>query len=367
MSPACFRQLILVFSIAIGTACVSVSVNVAQAQSEAPAESIRDWTLDDFKKRGHVVTPPAGEQSEQLKFWKWPGDNTLLDLRESRYLAHENGPFGTEPLSDVETWPTGGDLREYRECTTFEKYPISIRGRGSRNILVLGAHVVGVQPRELPWRIMKGFHDGDGIRIEAPGEQIVDRAYMDNVQDGFSPRGGGYWILRNSYLKYVRDDFVENDGLLSGEIVDCLADGVYVFLSARPGKSADPEILDAREPPVVKIRDTLVHLQPMPYDGDMKLTAKRFIKDGKTCGQLFKWSRWGGTVEVSNCIIRWDQMAASGPTPMSFPKGTYENVTLIWLGEGDFPKPLPEGVTLSRDVKLWGDARAAWLKRHKIE
>ena len=212
---------------------------------------------------------------------------------------------------------------------------------------------------------MKGLYDGDGIRIEAPGEKVVDGIFMDNVQDGFSPRGGGTWTLRNSHLKYVRDDFIENDGLLSGEIVDCLADGVFVFLSARPGKKSDPDKLDAREPPVVKIRDTLVHVEAMPFDGDMKLKNQRYIVDGKACGQLFKWSRWAGTVEVKNCIFRWDQMSASGPTPMSFPAGSYENVTLIWLGEGDFPKPLSDGITLSRDVSIWDKAKAEWLERHR--
>ncbi|MDA7920847.1 hypothetical protein N9B73_03735 [Verrucomicrobiales bacterium] len=197
-----------------------------------------------------------------------------------------------------------------------------------------------------------------------PAKKIVDEIYMDNVQDGFSPRRGGTWTLHNSHLKYVRDDFVENDRLLSGEIHNCFADGVFVFLSARPGKKSNREMLDARTPPLVKITDTLVHLEAQPFDGDMKLHDQRYIIDGKACGQLFKWSQWAGTVEVKNCIFRWDEMTSSGPTLMTFPKGTYEKVTLIWLGEGDYPKPLPEGVTLSRDLNIWESAKAEWLTRH---
>lgn len=34
-----------------------------------------------------------------------------------------------------------------------------------------GGRVIGVQPRALPWRAMKSFYDGDGIRIKAPGEK----------------------------------------------------------------------------------------------------------------------------------------------------------------------------------------------------
>lgn len=128
-------------------------------------------------------------------------------------------------------------------------------------------------------------------------------------------------------MAYIRDDFVENDGLLSGEIIDCLADGVYVFLSARPGKNADPEQLANATPPVVKIRNTLIHLMPMPYDGDMKGGKRRYIEDGKACGKLFKWSPWAGRVDVADCVFRVDGMAAAGPTPMRFPEGRCPNVT----------------------------------------
>jgi hypothetical protein len=324
--------------------------------------SVRHWTVADFEERGHVSRGPVGEQHEQLRFWDWH-DNTLLDLRQSYFLALEGGPFKTQSLP--RRYPVGAALDAMPEVTSGEKYPVSIKGRGSRNIVVLGGRIVGEQPHEVPWRVMKRFYDGDGVRIEASGELIVDGTYVENVEDGFSPRGDGYWILRGSHMRYIRDDFVENDGLLSGEISDCLADGVYVFLSARPGRNADPHALDKRKPPVVKIRDTLVHLQPMPYDGDMKLTNQRFIKGGNTCGMLFKWSRWAGTVDVADCIFRVDAMAASGPKPMRFPEGVYRSVTLVWLGDGDYPADLPDGVTFSRDVEIWNRARSTWLARHQ--
>ncbi|MBC8874014.1 MAG: hypothetical protein H8E44_31635 [Planctomycetes bacterium] len=330
--------------------------------ASAQENSVRDWTVADFEQRGHVSRGLAGEQHEQLRFWDWQ-DNTLLDLRESQFLALEGGPFHNDSLP--RQYPSGAELDALTELASGEKYPVSIKGRGSRNIAVLGGRIVGQQPRQLPWRIMKKFYDGDGVRVEASGDLIVDGTYIENTEDGFSPRGDGRWILRSSHMRYIRDDFVENDGLLSGEIIDCLADGVYVFLSARPGKNADPQQLDKRQPPVVKIRDTLVHLQPMPYDGDMKLGKRRFIKEGKTCGMLFKWSRWAGTVDVTDCIFRVDGMAASGPKPMRFPEGVYRNVTLVWLGGGDYPADLPNGVTMSRDVEVWNRARTTWLSRHQ--
>lgn len=324
--------------------------------------SIMNWSMEDFKEKGQITAGPQGTQDEQFEFLHWPSQ-TLVDLRESTFLALQNGPFQKDKIP--QSFPMGEALHSLRGGVSGEKYPVSIRSRrGARNVLVLGGKVIGQQPLELPWRIMKHAYDGDGIRVESPGDKIVDGAHIENVEDGFSPRGKGAWSLRNTYMHYIRDDFVENDGLLSGEIVNCLADQVFVFVSARPGKNANPEILDARTPPMVSIRDSLVHLSPMPHDGDMKGKERAHIEDGKVCGKLFKWSRWGGTVEVSDCIFRVDGMSSSGKTSMGFPRGSYKNVTLIWLGEGDYPAKLPDGITVSRDVELWVAARERWLQQN---
>ena len=48
---------------------------------------------------------------------------------------------------------------------------------------------------------------------------------------------------------------------------------------------------------------------------------------------------------------------------MTFPEGTYRNVTVIWMGKGSYPAPLPQGVTISRDLELWKTARQAWIDR----
>ena len=60
------------------------------ASASAQENSIRDWTAADFEQRGHVSRGLAGEQHEQLRFWGWQ-DDTLLDLRESQFLALEGG------------------------------------------------------------------------------------------------------------------------------------------------------------------------------------------------------------------------------------------------------------------------------------
>jgi hypothetical protein len=54
--------------------------------------------------------------------------------------------------------------------------------------------------------------------------------------------GPGQWKstfrLSNVYATYTRDDAIENDEMMAGQIDDCLFDGCYMFLSqqgVRPG------------------------------------------------------------------------------------------------------------------------------------
>jgi hypothetical protein len=47
----------------------------------------------------------------------------------------------------------------------------------------------------------------------------------------------------------------------------------------------------------------------------------------------------------------------------AFPPGHLpRHVTLVWLGEGPYPQPLPPGVTLTRDPRVWEEAREAWIR-----
>jgi hypothetical protein len=280
-----------------------------------------------------------------------------------RTRPNENGPFSADKLP--KPWPVGDAFKAIPEASQEEKYPVALRG-GPAGVMVLGGHVTGVQPRELPWRFMKRCYDGDAVRIESAGEMVVDGLFAENIEDVFSPRGGGTWTIRNVFAKYVRDDFVENDGLLSGEIDDCLIDDCHVLVSNRPGKQAAAKALAEKidNPPVVKIRNTLARVPALPFDGDMKMSDQEHIVDGKSGGKLFKWSPAGGTVEATDCIFRVDLMSAQGPSSMAFPPGKYRNVTLLWLGQGDYPAKVPDGITVSRDPRVWETARAKWLEKH---
>jgi hypothetical protein len=219
--------------------------------------------------------------------------------------------------------------------------------------------VTGVAPQSLTWRQWKSNHDGDGILMKVlNGNGVVEDSWFHNTMDPISwNQTTGSWITRRVYARYTRDDFIENDSCRKGLVEDVLVDNAFMFISTRPGGGSTCQAANT-----VTVRNALVHLGALPYDGDMKGSPAAAGSCGH--GQLFKWTASAGPVDVRNSIFRVDCVSVNGPNSMSFPAGTYENVTLIWGGAGAYPAAIPPGVTVTRDLSVWDEARAAWLRRH---
>lgn len=284
-----------------------------------------------------IVIVPPGRYSEKLDLGRL--ESKTVDMRGTLFM-------GNPPKTPVSFEPVG------ETC-------------------IVGPSVQGRQPREWTWQRMKSSEehafDGDALGWggrDMSGPLTIEGAWIDNYEDGLGPPkrpGKTYerrWRVRHVYARHIRDDFIENDGCIDLEVDDTLVDSTFAFISSRPGRSRDPG--EAARPAQHVIRDTLVRMQCMPGafgpdncgpDLDM--------------GQIFKWSACGGTVEVRDSIFYVDPRDTRA---LTFPDGTYENVTLIWPApEGArFPAKgdLPDGITVTRDVSIWEQARAAWLRRH---
>ena len=262
-------------------------------------------------------------------------------------------------------YPSTEEL-EAMELPNEEIYPMQLRDLDSPSLR--GATVIGQQSRELPWRVVKSMWDGDALHVKGcRGRVVVSDVYWENVEDGLGPLEGlESWSLRDSCLRYIRDDAIESDDLIPGEVVNCLIDGCFTFLSQRSEPPRRAEI-------TTTIRDCLIHVQSQPHDGiPGKQWRDRNIRMGddgigRAPGMLFKWGRGAGEVEMTNCLVKIDAVSVNGDGDMEFPPGRYDNVTLIWLGEGRYPRPLPEGVTLRRDASLWEEARSEWIAKLPAE
>jgi hypothetical protein len=298
-------------------------------------------------------------------------------------LAQSGQPVNVSSPPDgaaLELTPEPGQVLDLRGVTLTAdppRNPLVIR-RAEGDVCVVGPTVIGNASRDASWSEMKRNHDGDGVLFaRALGPFTLEGARIENVEDAVGPPKAPEtprevrFTVRGVYACHIRDDFVENDAALGGDISDTLVDGTHVFISARPGRGFEGEF----PPATLTVRETLVRLDCKPdarADGQDTPAPEGLAGGacgvGRSLGMPFKWSGAAKNLhlEVANTIIRVDAAGRNGPRSMSFPPGDYRNVTLVWLGLGPYPGTLPEaGVSVTEDVTVWDTARAAWLRRHQ--
>ncbi|MDX1539880.1 MAG: hypothetical protein R3349_00610, partial [Geminicoccaceae bacterium] len=303
-------------------------------------------------------------------------DGPPVDLSRSPCLARPEDQITVVPpgrydealkLGEIENHTV--DMRGTLFLGNPPKRPISFRPTGET--CIVGPSIQGQQPRDWTWQRMKSSedhaYDGDAIGWggkEMRGPIRIDGAWIDNFEDGLGPpkrpgsTAGRRWSVHHVYARHIRDDFIENDGCIDLEVRDTLVDSTFAFISARPGRGRSTD--EAERPAHTVVRDTLVHLQCMPGEFGPENCGPDL-----DMGQIFKWSDCGGTVDVRDTIFYVDPRDTRR---LTFPDGTYDNVTIIWPAEegARFPAKggLPEGIELTSDVSLWEKARADWLRRH---
>ena len=279
---------------------------------------------------GQVTEVPDGTYSRDLEL-EAPALNHTFDLRGAAWQVRPP----SEPISPVEV--------ETRDGTC-----------------VVGLRVEGLQRRDLPWDDVK---NSDGLQMRTAGSGIVGRSTIEglhvrNLGDGLDTRindRGHHFTARHIYMENIRDDAFENDTCQPIVIEDVLVDGTFVFLASRPGSG---NYFKNPSTPVYQISDTLVHVR-----ADL-------VGDEGGNGKFWKWPGSSSdctprpVLDMRNVVLRIDAVPASDDGLVFPPGGSYSNVTLVWAGPGSYPEDVPGGVTVTTDISVWDDARAAWLDAH---
>jgi hypothetical protein len=259
------------------------------------------------------------------------------------------------------------DARQVRIIGPKSTYPLLFgKGNPPKSLAVYGGTVMGQLPISLTWHDMKLDYDGAALWVASRGTYWIQGLRAHNVEDGVRVLGkvqeGDTAIVSGLYLSYIRDDAIENESnTINLVFKDSLVDGTYMGFACRPAKGSSR--YDMEDPPdaTLSIEDTLLRLQAMPY------RVGKEAPSGWGHAHLFKWSVAAPKkVIIRNSIFVVEQPSCQSRSAMRFPEGTVcENVTLIWLGGGNYPGKLPErGVTVTDDISIWHKAKAAWLQKH---
>ena len=197
----------------------------------------------------------------------------MADLSVKKCLARSS--IDVLPASPTkqfvrETFPDEHTFDARRHVNTLYPsvdFPVDVgSSSGGRSACFLGGIFVGQQSRDLTWEEVKDI-GGGAVQLRQAGRAVVNGLQADNIEDGIAlrsadptnPNSGDGWVVKNSYMTYIRDDAIENDDLSAGKVFDVLFDGVFVGLSADQDGS-QPDQSSER----IVINHALIRLQQMP-------------------------------------------------------------------------------------------------------
>lgn len=224
---------------------------------------------------------------------------------------------------------------------------------------------------------------GEGLRVTMTGSAeswlLVQDMSVEDIEDAYDPNAGGSsarTYLDHVYARDIRDDCIENEQPVHSVYVNnSFFDGCFAAFAQRPEEADSASNGDT--PADFTVENSLVYVEPQPlgenYCNDESVSRGRCVARGEEwlgAYGIWKWSDMAaGRVEVRNTIFRLDMPSYTSCRAQVWPEGTYENVTLVWAGAGDYGtagecrNTLPEGVSLTTDLSVWDRAVTDWFSQ----
>ena len=293
-----------------------------------------------------------------------------------------DGPVGNKFTSFETADKTTFDLTDAAFVSTFEHPKGNVFMAGNqpeppKDLRVVGGVADGGIPLEWNWRLVHGF-GGAAFYTVARGTQVLDGVRIHNFEDGWHPRetpnfrrrsypNTSRFVMRNCYVTGIRDDVIENDEFLPGEIDDCLFDGVWTMLSEQNERQnavrrEGVPTVGPDEDPFIRLNRALV-----------RITVTNANETGP--GRWFKLQPYGSTshrLSITDSVFAIDQAPRNGWRLLNFPKdATYQGTNyILWLGTGPYQAEIPPGVKFLEGQAAkdkWHQVRNGWLVRHGYE
>jgi hypothetical protein len=319
-----------------------------------------------------VAEPPSPTPRDEAAAECLVGGRPVVDLDPVPPASYPPG----EPTFDVATvFDARGSRFDNTELNRVGfGFGVRMRPAFPAGMCLVGGSIrTEIEPEDTPWDV---WHRVAGIEVKAPGVTVVgttlrnqgDLVTFIGAADDWSVVGVAADGRSGWPGAYIHDDCIENDSMLSGQIVDSKFDGCFSFLSAT--HASDREIDGSDD--AVEVRGTLVRLQPyrnsfnVPKYGDNQH------------GGFFKWARTDSDVmippslSITDSVFRADGAARFGGNENGFlglPNGTRcERVLLIgtesWPAD-DLASWTDQCTDLSfGTVADWDAAVAAWDATH---
>jgi hypothetical protein len=330
-----------------------------------------DDTYADLDRTGPLIRIEGNQGYSGYKLMEWE-DGTIIDARKAAWKSYlyctaprdstcndsAKNPYPIQLGADWRgAYPVRLDLYNYGNCPPPQK----------TTIYWLGGIIEGTAPLNATWREIKASN-GAGITLNALNSTI-DGVRMYNLHDPILPLEGNNFVIKNCWISYARDDAIENDAFASGLIDDCLFDGCFVFYSARnPKKNSGPQPVapGGGAEGLVKIHHCLIRMQVQP-GGDT-----RYDRSVMAYQNVWKENdqRQPRIELVKNIFLLEKPHPGVRKMKTNVVPGILTEAQgniVIWLGEGDYPHPLPDGfevLTGEKGLSYWQKAKHQWIQNH---
>jgi hypothetical protein len=309
------------------------------------------------------------------KIATWP-DQARFDARGGRWTSLMNGydadgnRDNTAPVQFGLDWGTNIDGRGRRDVWSAEyntppqEVPFCFSG----------GVILGTQPVTATWGETK--RDGGGYAISINGKgAVVEAVRIHNHHDGLVPYRSDGFVLRDSWMSYIRDDCIENDGHAEGTVRGNLFDGCYVFYSGTGGLPNAPT--GAGADGTLLIEGNLIRMRNMP--GPFARRKPLGDRSVSGYGEFLKTRRRGDQVPklvMRNNVLAFEEPPEGRKLQTKFNGahveiGACANNTILWLGSGSFPGSLPDDwgncftiIGGSEAQERWDSLRTQWIDAH---
>ena len=237
-------------------------------------------------------------------------------------------------------------------------------GTAAARTCFVGGALNGTADDNQTWEYYHANYNAACLLLAATDWMQVRDLRCDNVEDGLRPRetvdnaNNVSMYVSGTYFTRVRDDCLENDGVIGGVLYDNLWEQCNTGISERPSSAMGSWTSPPGE--TLTLDHMLIGLYQTPH------------AEGVGENALFKWSSSASKLVIKCSVFKVDAVSLNGRDAMKIPDGTVIDdsacpnhpSTIVWLGQGGYPAATA-GLHVTTDVGVWDTAVAQWKCAHR--
>jgi hypothetical protein len=227
-----------------------------------------------------------------------------------------------------------------------------------------------------------GYCNSAGLLLDGGTTPMVaDSVRVDHGWDGVRFEYGGCLMhpgtcknmIKDSWISYMHDDCIENDGGGGLDIENTLFEGCYSGISLDAGATTTPNQYHTATD-LLTFNNSLMQIMGYPDSGSGTLKMTSFVPFKV---RSFNGSYTSPSIKMTNSVLAFEVYDSAfggrwkeGWDLMSSGLGSCSNNYLLWMSDAPFPTAMPAVPACFTILKgqaardYWASARSTWISAH---